>query len=129
MAEEQQKLRLNGMISAESDAALFEALNGVDKHRRMGRLRQLALIGLMVERGAAPSVTVAPAAASPEAATPKRVVSSGPSKASVASFETPSSSSVTADRNEPVELPTRTSDDKPRFNRAMLDQIDTGIME
>lgn len=138
-------MRLNGFVDSRDVPLLFEALTLVDQRRRMARLRQLAALGLMVESaqaaasrdpdtGVAQTITnlvlprQAPVPVGPSH-TPAREGEAGASRPQADAPASTSTSRVTAPIRERPELTTDAAAQKRGITPAMLDMIDTGIMD
>lgn len=139
-------MRLNGYVDASDVPMLFDALNQVDQRRRMSRLRQLAVLGLMVESAQAaaveqgqearsPAVTFRPKMSQPVAPvdsglrTPGRTVEVAPATPQTEASDEKQTCGVTAQQTEQSSVLPSNAAPARRFNRSMLDRIDTDIMK
>ena len=129
MAEDQQKLRLNGLVSELSDKALYDVLLPLPPKTRMGRLRRLAYIGLMYERGGMPVAG--------QPATPPLAPQKPPSKPARSRDEVPANAQKVTPEQRVVtpitsQAPETSADPvKPNngLDQSLLDMINVGIMK
>ncbi|MGU4703032.1 hypothetical protein K6L09_40900 [Burkholderia cepacia] len=129
MAEVERKpLRINGTVNDATDRALYNALSEVSLYKRMARLRQLAMLGLMVEQGALPVTTQRPvvAAALPQAPVP--APKDPPPAPAKATTTDQNPRVVTAEKRDTAELVHETKPQARKVDLSLMDKMNLNIM-